>query len=160
MSNTQEIVRTLTIDFITGKPNQYIEWFESMWSNLICIETNVYHERGGEFIYVKWAKPTTFTPDDIGDCEWVFFRDDGMCRFWVDNLRYWTVMNYDFLLTQDAIRIITKLLVEDKLNNDCVPGEYISIKPKRSYVYLNDTISRILMEISKTSLVNFIITHH
>jgi hypothetical protein len=160
MFNTQEIIRSFTIDFITGNPNQYIEWFESMWSNLICIETNVYHDRGGEFIYVKWDKSHPFTQNDIGDCGWIFFRDEGLGRFWVDNLRYWSVLNYDFLLPQDAIRMITKLLVEDKLNNDRVSGEYISINPKRSYVYLNDTISRILMEISKASLGNFTITHH
>ena len=75
-----QIVRNLQIDLIMDNPNPIIDTFNGIWNSLSVIETNVYHEKGGEFIYFNSNK------------EWVFFQDNKNGLFWCNYQRYWSFL--------------------------------------------------------------------
>ena len=101
------ITRQLNIDLITSDHNPIIEWFNDLWTHLYVIETNVYHNDGGEIIY--------FINDDEKD--WIFFQDNKNDKFWCDYDTYWSILESKFNLIYTEIQDITKVLVENALNN-------------------------------------------
>lgn len=108
-TSTNSIVRQLKIDLITDTPNRIIEWFNDLWNTLCIIETNVYHKDGGEFVY--------YVVNDLGK-QWIFFQDDKNEQFWCNYNQYWLILETNFNLEFIDIQSITKLLVENALNNN------------------------------------------
>lgn len=98
-----QFIRNIQIDLIMDNHNPIIDTFNSIWNDLSVIETDVYHQDGGEFIYYNSNK------------EWIFLRDDKHERFWCHYRRYWEL--FESNLTYQDIRDLTKELVENALNN-------------------------------------------
>ena len=105
---TNPVIRQLSIDLITDTYNPIIDWFNDLWFKLYILETNVYHNGGGEFIYY-------YIIDDIK--QWVFFQDNENKIFWGNYDEYWTVLSNMFNIDYDEIQMITQMLVENALNN-------------------------------------------
>ena len=108
-NNVGAIVRQLNIDIITDTPNPIVEWFNDIWSRLYIIETNVFHKNGKEFIY--------YIIDDDKKRGFFFFQDNKNDKFWCDYDKYWSVLTSKFSLNYHDIQMVTKLLVENALNN-------------------------------------------
>ena len=98
--------RHLLIDLITDTPNEIITWFNELWSSIYIVEANVLHEFGGEVIYYINVG---------GENKFVFYQNDMNNIFWCDYEYYWFVLKEKYCLENYEIRIITKLLVEDKI---------------------------------------------
>ena len=101
------ITRQVSVDLITDTPNEIIEWFNNLWSKLCIIETNVHHNMGGEIIY--------YTNNE--EKHWIFYEDDKDDKFWCNIERYWLIMETKFNINYIDIQLLTKLLVENALNN-------------------------------------------
>ncbi len=110
------ITRQLKIDMITDVPNPIIVWFNKYWKNLKVIQTDVYHNNGGEFIYY------IINPSYKGSIQVMFFRDDAKGKFWVCNV-FWRVTQqyvqnkYNVLSDYQLTRIVIKLLVESTVDS-------------------------------------------
>ena len=92
---------------ITDTPNPIIEWFNDIWSKMYITETNVYHTQGGEYIFYQIID---------NEKKWIFLRDDKNSRFLCEYYNYWSVFESKFSLKYTEIQTITKLLVENALN--------------------------------------------
>ena len=101
-----QFIRDIQIDLIMDNPNPIIESFNGIWKYLSVIEIDVYHNNGGEFIYYNSNK------------EWVFFRDDKNEKFWCHYGRFWAFFESKTNLNYYEIRDLTKILIEDALNNN------------------------------------------
>ena len=102
------IVRQVNIDLITGDHNPIIEWFNDLCTKLYIIEAEVYHNDGGELIYYMI---------DHGINKWIFFRDDKNDEFWCNYSNYWSILELKFDINNIEIQNISKVLVENALNN-------------------------------------------
>ena len=102
-----KIIRQLQIDLINDTYNPIIEWFNELWSKLSVIETNVYHNSGGENIYYMVID---------GKKQWIFFQDINSGEFWCDYNIYWRILEDRFNFEYDDVRAITNLLIENALN--------------------------------------------
>lgn len=100
-----QIIRNIQIDLILGNPNSIIDTFNDIWEGLSVCEIEVYHNDGGELIYYNKNK------------EWVFFQDNKSEKFWCHYSRYWSIFEDKYGLTYNDVQIVTKLLVENVLNN-------------------------------------------
>lgn len=100
-----KITRDIHIDLILEKFNPIIDKFNELWKGMVIIEENIYHKSGGEFMYYNSKK------------EWIFFRDDDKDPFWCNYDRYWKVFETEFKLNYGEIQSITKILVENALDN-------------------------------------------
>ena len=101
------IKRRINIDLITDAPNPTIEWFNGIWEQLSTFEIDVYHYDGSEVIYyINGEKP-----------QWIFYQDNKWGRFWCNLSIYWLPLASKFDLNYEEIQVITKLLVENALNN-------------------------------------------
>ncbi len=102
---TNPLARQLSIDFITDTPNPIIEWFSTLWSTLLVIETDVYHDEGGELIYYRIVD---------GKKQWIFYQDSST-DYWCNDELYWTFLVTQFKVNWGDISAITKVLVENSL---------------------------------------------
>lgn len=105
MSNST--IRQLKIDMITDEPNLLLDWFNDIWIKLSIIETDVYHQDGGEIIY--------YIDGDIK--QWVFYQDNKNDIFYCDYDHYWSILETKVDLNYNDIQDVTKLLVDNALNN-------------------------------------------
>ena len=127
------ITRQLSIDLITDTPNEIIVWFNDLWSKLYIIETDVYHNDGGEIIYYIIMG---------GKKQWIFFQDNENGRFWCDYDNYWSILQYRFYCEYNDIQAITKILVENALNNSvATPLEQIQRIYKMVENALNNSVA-------------------
>lgn len=110
--NMNQLIRDLQIDLILDNPNPIIDTFNGIWNDLSVIESNVYHERGGEFIYYDSNK------------EWIFYQDDKNDNFWCHYDRYWSIFVFKVNINHTYIPLITKFLVEKALNNRIATPDY------------------------------------
>jgi hypothetical protein len=101
------LIRQLKIALIIEEPNEIIDWFNDLWSKLSIVETNVYHEKGGEFIYYMGGEVK----------QWIFFQDNKNDRFYCNFDHYWSVLESKIDLEYGDNQEITKFLVENALNN-------------------------------------------
>ena len=102
------ISRQLSIDLITDTPNEIIVWFNDLWPTINIVETSVYHQSGGELIYYKMIDNRK---------QWIFFRDDTRSKFWCNYTHYWLLLESKFSLNRIEIQGITKVLIDNALNN-------------------------------------------
>ena len=127
-----KIIRQLQIDLITDTPNDIITWFNDLWSKLYIIETDVYHNDGGELIYYTIIDGINY---------WTFYQDNANERFWCDYENYWSDLEFKFKFEYNGIQSITKVLVENALNNSVATpesgGNRIQIKVENA---LNNSI--------------------
>lgn len=99
-------IRQLQIAMITDQPNEILDWFNNIWNKLLCIEVNVYHTRGGEFIY--------YMIDD-GQKEFVFLMDKDDNKFYCDTTIYWEKLRkHGFNI--EEVQTVTHLLLQDHLD--------------------------------------------
>ena len=105
--NNNSIVRQLNIDLITDEPNPLLNWFNSIWSQLNIIETDVYHNDGGELIYYKIF-------DNVE--KMIFYQDNKNDIFWCSYDNYWSILENMLIRDYYIIHDITKLLVDNALN--------------------------------------------
>jgi hypothetical protein len=94
---------------ITDTPNVIIQFFNSIWFNLCVIETNVYHQNGGEIIYYL---------DNGSSKQWIFFQDNKNDRFWCNNVHFWSFFDMELSIPYGGVQTIVKMLVENGLNNN------------------------------------------
>lgn len=106
------LVRNLHIDLIMDNPNPIIDIFNGICDELSVVELNVYHKEGGEFIYYDKNN------------EWVFFMDISDGVFYCSKTRYWNIIESQITTNYNFIRIITKIMIENKLNNTIIKIEY------------------------------------
>lgn len=123
-TSTNTIVRQLKIDLITDTPNRIIEWFNGIWNTLCIIETNVYHKDGEEFVY--------YVVNDLGK-QWFFYQDDKNDRFWCNYNHYWAFLENKLSINYSGIQEITKLLVDNALNNSVAT-------PQNTSKYIPNTV--------------------
>lgn len=94
-------MRQVQIDMITGRPNQYIDRFNSLCQNISIITDDIYHTNGGEHIYYSQNE------------EWIFYQDQTNNRFWY-NYYYWIygmIKNND--LNEVCATRILRILIDD-----------------------------------------------
>ena len=103
------IARQVQIDLITDTYNPIVEWFDALWSETTILETNVYHNGGGEFIYYVIM-------DDQKKI--VFYRDDNAGDFWCDYKIYWARMSRQFNLTSIGVQNVTSVMIQKHLDED------------------------------------------
>ena len=103
------ISRQLKIDLITDTPNDIIVWFNELWLQILVIETNVYHNNGGEIIYYI---------NDNHNKQWIFFREDITNQFWCNYNYYWRILDNKYDIKYSDIQCVTKVLVENVLNTN------------------------------------------
>lgn len=115
-----DIIRNIQIDLIMDNPNPIIKTFNNIWNELSICETNVYTNIGGEFIYYNKNNKWVF-----------FFREDKYGEFLCNYYRYWSIFKYEHGLSYDILKDITKLLVENKLNNSLQSINIISSESNR-----------------------------
>ena len=121
MSNI--LVRQLTIDLITDTPNEISTWFNGIWSNMNILKTNVFNTNNSEIIYYKLID---------GENQWCFYINEAENIFWCNYANCWLELESKFNLKYGDIQIITKVLVENVLN-DSVTIPYNSIVTPVSY---------------------------
>ena len=102
---TNQLIRNIQIDLILGNNNPIIDIFNGIWNKLSVLKTNVYYNTGTEFIYYNENN------------EWLFFQDNSKDRFWCHYDRFWKVLKKELNIESDDVQLITKLLVENSLNN-------------------------------------------
>ena len=132
IGSKEEILRQLKIDLITSDYNPILEWFNDLWSHLYVIEADVCHEDGGEFIYYRI----------INNVKVYIFYQDNSNKFWCNYKHYWLNFVSKFNLEYSEIQSITKMLIENSLNNSIAPN------PIYTHVY-NDEIYSVLNNINK-----------
>ena len=98
-------VRDIKLDLLFGNDNEIINLFNEITDGIEIVNTNVYNEKGLEFIYHK-------------DGEWIFFQDVKNGKFWCSNARYWKLFTSKFDLSYEEIQNITKFLVEESLKRE------------------------------------------
>ena len=103
-----KLIRQIKIDLVLNNPNDIIEWFNGIWSKIHLIETDVYHKDMNELIYYIIID---------GKKQWIFYQDRKNERFWCNYNNYWSIISTRFYCEYDAIQAITKVLVENALNN-------------------------------------------
>ena len=108
MTNINNSSRQLKIDLVTGDHNPITECFVEIWSKLHVLKTNVFHNNGGELIY--------YENTDSGK-QWVFIEDIKNEQFYCNYEYYWSILSTRFDLEYFEIQTITKLMVENILNN-------------------------------------------
>ena len=87
-------------------------------------------KKGGEFIYFNNNK------------EWVFFKDNKSDLFWCNYHRYWSFFETKFNLKYHEIQALTKIMVEESLNNDvATPKVYASNRHLRVEESLNNDVA-------------------
>ena len=111
-------IRQIQINLITDASNPIIEWFNSIWNRVHVIETDVYHKGGGELIYYIIIE---------GKKQWIFFRDDKNTKFWCNHDHYWSYFYSNFTTKYTDIQDITKLLVDNALNNSVATPNYLTL---------------------------------
>ena len=107
--NKEDRFRKVKIDMIIGKYDLAIEWFNDIWSKMHIIETDVYHNDGGEFIFYN-----NIEVNDTIEERWIFYMDINLYDFWCDYLFYWTVMEEEFEIKSSNISTFTSIMMEDK----------------------------------------------
>lgn len=107
MNEPNPAVRRLQIDMIADTPNPIIEWFDDLWNKLTVIHMNVYHTKGGEYIYYL---------NDGYDNQWIFYRDDNTNVFYCNWFEVWRVLGTRFSLDyNDEVPVVVQMLIENKL---------------------------------------------
>jgi hypothetical protein len=85
-----------------------VEWFNTTWDKLSIIETDVYHDLGGEFVYyISYGS----------NKQWVFLRDDRRDSFFCEKTlwnRFRSIADMDY----NEAQCIMKILIDSALNND------------------------------------------
>ena len=119
----------MKIDIITETYNPIIEWFDVLWSKLHVIETDVYHNNGGEIIY--------YINGDGGFREYIFYIDDVNKFFWCNLNNFWNILKNTFGFIYAEIQDITEFLVERALGRD-IP------MPQVDYSLIGNVVDRIL----------------
>ena len=118
MSMVNKTIRQVQIDLITDTPNEIVEWFSDLWSKLYIIETDVYHNDGGELIYYMI---------DHGKKQWVFYQYNKNDIFWGHYKNYWSLIKNRFDLGYSDIQGVSKLLVENALSNSVATPHVIHL---------------------------------
>ena len=95
--------RQIKIDLITGDYNPIIEWFNDLWSKLLIMETNVFNEKGGEFIYHTL------------DNDFLFYIDIQNGLYYCDLVNYWQHLESRLDHRYDELLTISKTLLEHVL---------------------------------------------
>jgi len=100
------IVRNMSIDLLLGIDNPIITWFGYLWDKIKCIETDVHHSNGGEFIY--------YTTSGI-DNKIIFYQDNSHNVFWCHHTNFWSVLQNICNYSDTDVQSIIKFLVESKI---------------------------------------------
>ncbi len=142
MINIDSIIRLLKIDLITGEPNPIIDCFNEWWSGLIVIETDVYHDQGGEFIYYYNIIPE----HPRGATKQVmFYRDDNNHSFWC-YYTFWNAMRKAIQSKHERVSApsievlenVIKLLVDNTTNETiAIPDKATKHSLHKSYKALS-----------------------
>ncbi len=111
MIDTDALIRQINIDLITDRPNPIIEWFNVLWDQLYIIETDVYHNNGGEFIYFQIIDEQK---------KMIFYQDNNNSKFWCNHNQYWSILTSKFNIGYVTIQSLTKVLVENALTNNVI----------------------------------------
>lgn len=102
------IARQIQIDMITDSPNGIVNHFNKIWENLSVVEMDVYHSKGGEFIY--YTQGSTRKPK-----QWIFYLDDKNQILWCNYGWYWVDFEGKFNLTYDDIQALTQIMLENAI---------------------------------------------
>lgn len=113
--NANAIVRNMSIDLLLDIDNPVISWFNELWDNIICVETDIHHTNGGELIY--------YTTSGI-DNKIIFYQDNSYNVFWCHHTNFWSGMSHVTNCQDPEVQVITKFLVENKLNKSIKPPAY------------------------------------
>ena len=143
MAYADSIIRQMKIDLITDTYNSIIKNFLRICKNLYIIETNVYHDRGGEIVYHRIVN---------GRKEWLFYYDDDKKRLWCNSKRYWDGLRLDFKLDSFQVQEITHFLFDEILSNENTILTMFNVPNPEICSIIADTI--IETELDKTKLEN------
>jgi hypothetical protein len=109
MGDTSVAIRSLTISLITGESNPILDWFIDLWDKLSIVETDVYHENGGEFIY--------YITENDGTKQFVFYQDNANAKFYCNSKTYWRELTSKFSLIYSEVQQVTKFLIDNAFGN-------------------------------------------
>lgn len=105
------IARQIQIDLITDAPNGIVNFFNKIWEQLSIIEIDVYHSKGGEFVYY-----TTGSTPNVK--QWIFYQDDKNQYLWCNYSWYWSNLEHKFNLEYDDIQALTHILLENAIQKN------------------------------------------
>lgn len=109
--STNPTIREFRIALISGEPNPIQEWFNDLWCKLTVVETNVYRENGGEFLYYI---------RDGYDIKWMFFYDNSTSEIFCEYDKFWSILYKNFNLQYEDVKIVSQLLLENVLNDPSI----------------------------------------
>ncbi len=124
MIDKDSLTRQIQIDLITGEPNHIIDLFNSIWDQIIIMETNVFHKHGEEIIYYINVD---------GKKYWIFFRDDNNYKFWINSQlcnQLASLCDLDFV----GSRVIPKILIECIFNGNIKRDQIATINAENSQI--------------------------
>lgn len=141
------LVRQLQIDMIADEVNPILEFFNDLLSKLNIIETNVYHNNGGEIIYYIIESNVKIP---------IFFQDAKNNIFWCNYNHYWLIIESKFVLNYDDVQCITKYLVESVLNIHIeAPMTYPRFQTRHYNISDNNPFTKLMnMHISVEKILN------
>lgn len=118
-SNTSAITRQLQIDLITDNPNPLKDWFESIWSSLYVVETNVYQD---DYYQSFWGEHASY---------WLILQNKIQAKFTIlqdiTKILFDHAMNTNIPLPGVRYRYDAKCVNKVLNSNIALPGYPINI---------------------------------
>ena len=132
------LIRQLKIALIIESYNPIVEWFKELWSKLCVIQCDVYHNKGGEFIFY-------IINDDFYN--YVFYRDIKKDELWCSSNEYWDILEHKFGFSYEEIQKVTEFLI----NSSCINSK---MSFSQVNVDLNNFKSNYVFRVSMNTRIN------